>query len=109
MLTQKNLVLTRAEPNGMGGLQFLYRVGQYGIVAGSQPCEEIHQIHWEADVVKFISLKPLQFEVCHTTELADKTLKFRNDKAINEFLEKAFSYFGELALLEGMLPQAEQP
>jgi hypothetical protein len=52
---------------------------------------------------------PLKYEVCHTTELAAKTLKFYNDKALNEFLGKAFKYFEELDLLENMLPEKDKP
>ena len=45
------------------------------------------------------------FEICHTTELSDKTLKFYKDKSLNEFLQKAFQYFEELNSLEKMLPK----
>jgi len=34
--------------------------------------------------------------------LAEKTLIIHNDSSLNEFLEKAFSYFEELGILEGM-------
>ena len=103
MLTQKNLVLTRVEPSGNGGLQFIYRVHDYGLTACSPPKEDVAMIQWEVDVIKYIEGTALQFEVCHTTDLAKKTLKFRNDKTINEFIEKAFSYFEELNTLEKML------
>jgi hypothetical protein len=105
MFTQKNLILTRSNPCGQGGYQFLYRIGQYGVSLGSKPQEEIQQIHWEADVIRYTSETPLTYEVCHTTELASKTLKFLNDSTLNEFLEKAFEYFKELGSLEKMLPE----
>ena len=103
MLTNKNLVLTRVEPNGDGGLQFIYRVHNYGLTACSPPKEDVAMIQWQVDVIKFMDSKTLKFEVCHTTDLAKKTLTFRNDKAINEFLEKAFGYFEELNTLENMM------
>lgn len=93
MLTQDNLVLTRAEPSGNGGLQFLYRVGLYGVVCVSRPKEDVAHINWEADVVKFKNENTVQHDLCHTTDLANKTLRFRNDKAMNEFLQKAFDHF----------------
>lgn len=103
MLTKDNLVLHRAEPNGLGGLQFLYRVGDYGISAVSPPTESMTQILWEVEVIKYTDSKTLSYEICHTTELAEKTLIFRNDKSLNEFLLKAFSCLREISLLEGML------
>ncbi len=103
MLTQENQVLARIEPNGRGGTQFLYRVNDYGIAAVTSPQEDVSQIHWRVDVVKYHDNETLQYDLCHTTELADKTLTFRNDKSVNEFLEKAFNYFTELKNLENML------
>ena len=103
MLIEENLVLTRAEPNGDGGLQFVYRVHNYGLTACSPPKEDVAMIQWQVDVIKYLDDKTLKFEVCHTTDLADKTLTFRNDKTINEFIEKAFIYFEELNTLEKMM------
>ena len=103
MLTQENQVLTRIEPNGGGGTQFLYRVHDYGIVAVTSPQEDVSRIHWEVDVIKYRDAGTLKYDLCHTTELADKTLKFYNDKSLNEFLHKAFVYFKELQDLEIML------
>ena len=105
MLIQDNLFLTRSNPSGQGGTQFLYRIKNYGITALSTPQEEISMIHWEVEVVKFNSSKSSEHKVCHTTELANKTLKFYTDKSLNEFLQKAFQYFEELNTLEKMLPQ----
>lgn len=106
MLTKDNLVLTRSEPLGSGGTQFLYRVKNYGLIATSKPQEEISQIHWEVDVVKYKNEKLTHYEVCHTTELAGKTLVFHNDKSLNEFLLRSFIYFNELNLLDAMLPES---
>ena len=103
MLTEKNLALTRAEPSGDGGLQFVYRIRNYGLTACSPPKEDVAMIQWQVDVIKFLDDKTLRFEVCHTTDLANKTLTFRNDRTINEFLEKAFVYFEELNTLEKMM------
>ena len=105
MLIQDNLVLTRADPSGMGGTQLIYRVKNYGLSAVNRPQEEIAQIHWEVEVIKFKDDSISSFEACHTTELADKTLKFYTDKSLNEFIEKSFQYFEELGSLEKMLPQ----
>ena len=106
MLIQKNLLLIRSNPTGQGGTQLLYRLKSYGLVALNRPQEEISMIHWEVDIIKFTDdEESLDFEVCHTTEMADKTLKFYTDKSLNEFLEKAFQYFEELGSLEKMLPQ----
>ena len=103
MLIQDNLFLTRSNPSGNGGTQFLYRVKDYGLAALSGPQEEIAMIHWEIEVIKFTSPDTADYEVCHSTELADKTLKFYSDKSLNEFLQKAFQYFEELNSLEKML------
>ncbi len=103
MLTDKNLILTRAEPNGNGGVQFLYKVAGYGVSAINRPQEEISQLNWELEILKYADGESIKFEVCHNTDLADKTLVFYNDKSVNEFLEKAFSYFEELGSLENML------
>ena len=103
MLSQQNQVLSRIEPNGQGGTQFLYRLNQYGIAAVSSPQEDVALIHWQVDVIKYHNNDTLQYDLCHDTELADKTLTFRNDKSVNEFLEKAFEYFTELQDLENML------
>ena len=103
MLTEQNQVLSRIEPNGQGGTQFLYRVNQYGIAAVTTPQEDVSLIHWKVDVIKFSDKDTLQYEHCHSTELADKTLTFRNDKSVNEFLGKAFEYLTELQNLENML------
>ena len=108
MIIQDNLLLNRADPDGMGGVQFVYKVNDYGVTAISKPQEEISNIHWEVEVIKYLTEKPLKYEVCHTTELANKTLKFYNDKALNEFLGKAFKYFEELGLLEKMLPDNDK-
>ena len=105
MLIQDNLFLTRSNPSGNGGTQFLYRVKDYGLAALSGPQEEIAMIHWEIEVIKFTSPDTADYEVCHTTELADKTLKFYSDKSLNEFLQKAFQYFEELNSLDKMLPE----
>jgi hypothetical protein len=103
MLTQDNQVLTRIEPNGQGGTQFLYRVSGYGVAAVTSPQEDVAHIHWKVDVIKYHNKDNLQHDVCHTTELADKTLTLRNDKSVNEFLDKAFIYFAELQNLENLL------
>jgi len=103
MLIQENQVLARIEPHGQGGTQFLYRVNDYGIAAVTTPQEDVALIHWQVDVIKFHNNETLQYDLCHTTELAGKTLTFRNDKSVNEFLEKAFVYFTELKDLENML------
>ncbi len=103
MLTQKYLALTRAEPNGNGGLQFLYRINNYGISAISLPREEVSQIYWEVDVITYEDDKTFRYQLCKDTELADKTLVFRNDKSLNEFLEKAFIWFQEVNTLENMM------
>ena len=103
MLTSKNLALTRAEPNGNGGLEFLYRIDQYGISAISLPREEMADIHWEVSIIKYEDSKTFRYEVCNDTELADKTLIFQNDKSLNEFLEKAFGSLQEIKTLEKML------
>jgi len=105
MLIQDNLVLTRSDPSGMGGTQLIYRVKNYGLTAVNRPQEEISQIHWEVEVIKFKDDTISSFEACHTTELADKTLKFYTDKSLNEFIEKSFQYLEELGSLEKMLPQ----
>jgi hypothetical protein len=105
MLIQDNLFLTRSNPSGNGGTQFLFRVKDYGLAALSGPQEEIAMIHWEVEVIKFTSPDTADYEVCHSTELADKTLKFYSDKSLNEFLQKAFQYFEELNSLEKMLPE----
>jgi hypothetical protein len=105
MLIQDNLFLTRSNPSGNGGTQFLYRVKDYGLATLSGPQEEIAMIHWEVEVIKFTNLDTADYEVCHSTELADKTLKFYSDKSLNEFLQKAFQYFEELNSLEKMLPE----
>ncbi len=107
MMIQDNLLLSRAEPDGQGGVQFLYRIENYGISAISRPQEEISHIHWDVDVIKFDAGETMSFEVCHSTKLADKTLKLYNDTALNEFLEQAFVYFKELNSLEKMLPGAD--
>ena len=104
MLIQDNLLMTRSNPSGQGGLQLIYRVDDYGLTALSSPQEEISMIHWEIEVIKFKQTETVEFEVCHTTELADKTLKFYSDKSLNEFTQKAFQYFEELDSLEKMLP-----
>ena len=103
MLTQDNLVLTRAEPSGNGGTQFVYRIDDYGVTAVSPPMEEVAQIHWKVEIVKFRDKQTLSYEICHATELADKTLIFKNDKSLNEFLQKSFDYFKELTKLEGLM------
>jgi hypothetical protein len=103
MLIEQNQVLSRIEPNGQGGIQFLYRVNQYGIAAVTNPQEDVAHIHWAVDVIKYHNNDTLEYDLCHATELADKTLTFRNDKSVNEFLEKAFGYFTELQNLENML------
>jgi hypothetical protein len=105
MLIQDNLFLTRSNPTGNGGTQFLYRIKDYGLAALSGPQEEIAMIHWEVEVIKFTNPDTADFEVCHSTELADKILKFYSDKSLNEFLQKAFQYFEELSSLEKMLPE----
>jgi len=52
MIIQDNLILNRAEPDGLGGVQFLYKVNDYGVTAISKPQEEITHIHWEVDVIR---------------------------------------------------------
>ena len=91
MLIQDNLLLTRSNPSGQGGTQFLYRVKDYGLAALTGPQEEISMIHWEVEVIKFTTPETAGFEVCHSTELADKTLKFYTDKSLNEFYRRPFS------------------
>ena len=103
MLIQKNLHLSRSAPDGEGGQQFLYKVNQYGISAISRPQEEIASIHWDVDVIKYHETEAVEFDICHSTELTEKSLVFHNDASLNEFLQKAFSYFKELEVLEGMI------
>ena len=102
MLAQENLYLSRSAADGQGGQEFLYKVNQYGISAKSRPQEELSQIHWEVEVIKYQETAAIKFEIFHDTELAKKTLIFHNDSSLNEFLEKAFNYFKELGILESM-------
>ena len=102
MLVQENLYLSRSAADGQGGQEFLYKVNQYGISAKSRPQEELSQIHWEVEVIKYQETAAVKFVICHDTELAKKTLIFHNDSSLNEFLEKAFNYFKELGILESM-------
>ena len=102
MLIQENLYLSRSAADGHGGQEFLYKVNQNGISAKSRPQEELSQIHWEVEVIKYQETAAIKFEVCHDTELAKKPLIFHNDSSLNEFLEKAFNYFKELGMLESM-------
>ena len=103
MLVQENLYLSRSAADGKGGQEFLYKVNQYGISAKSRPQEELSQIHWEVEVIKYQETAAVKFVICHDTELAKKALIFHNDSSLNEFLEKAFNYFKELGILEGMV------
>ena len=103
MLIQENLHLSRSAPDGKGGQQLLYKVNQYGISAITRPQEELSQIHWDVEVIKYQETAAIKFDICHDTELAGKALIFHNDSSLNEFLEKAFSYFKELGMLEGMV------
>ena len=105
MLIQKNLHLSRNNPDGEGGHQFLYKVNQYGISAISRPQEELSLIHWDVEVIKYQDTAAIKFDICHSTELAEKALIFHNDSSLNEFLEKAFKYFNELGILEGMVKE----
>jgi len=102
MLVQENLYLSRSAADGQGGQEFLYKVNQYGISAKSRPQEELSQIHWEVEVIKYQETAAVKFVICHDTELAKKTLIFHNDSSLNEFLEKACNYFKELGILESM-------
>ena len=103
MPTENNLVLNRTQPSGQGGQQFLYKVNEYGLSAISPPTESITQVRWEVEVIKYKNSQTLDYEICHATELADKTLIFHNDKSLDQFLLKAFDYLKEISLLEGML------
>lgn len=107
MLIQENLILSRTEPDGNGGMQFLYKIHQYGVCATNRPQEDVSHIHWDVDIIKYHTGDAIKFDSCHSTELADKSLKFYSDKALNEFLEKAFVYFKELEVLENMLPEEQ--
>ena len=102
MLVQEYLYLSRSAADGHGGQEFLYKVNQYGVSAKSRPQEELSQIHWEVEVIKYQETAAVKFVICHDTELAKKTLIFHNDSSLNEFLEKAFNYFKELGILESM-------
>jgi hypothetical protein len=106
MITQDNLLLSRTEPDGQGGTQFIYRIESYGVSATTRPQEELSRIHWEVEVIKFKTGDTVIFDICHTTKLADKTLKLYNDSALNEFLDQAFTYLKELNSLENMLPES---
>ena len=108
MLIQDNLHLSRSAPDGEGGQQFLYKVNQYGISAISRPQEEIASIHWDVEVIRYHETQAVKFDVCHSTELAEKSLIFHNDSSLNEFLEKAFSYFKELGILESMVQKEKE-
>ena len=105
MLNQENLCLTRSAPDGEGGQEFLYKVNQYGVSAISRPQEEISQIRWDVDIIKYHETEAVEFDICHSTELAEKSLIFHNDSSLNEFLEKAFGYFKELGVLERMVQE----
>ena len=103
MLTQENLLLQRMAPDGNGGVQFLFKVNHYGVSAITRPQEDISLIHWEVDVIKYSGDEAVKFEPCHSTKLAEKSLRFNNDKSLNEFLATAFEYFNELGELENMV------
>ena len=108
MLIQENLHLSRSAPDGKGGQQLLYKVNQYGISAITRPQEELSQIHWDVEVIKYQETAAIKFDICHDTELAGKALIFHNDSSLNEFLEKAFSYFKELGILESMVQKEKE-
>ena len=47
MLIQDNLVLTRSDPSGMGGVQLIYRMKNYGLTAVNRLQEEISQLPFD--------------------------------------------------------------
>ncbi len=90
MITNKNLIEERTR---LGGIQRIYRVGDYGLSVVNSPILHSYRFAWETAVLKFNGEGINDFKLDYSTPLTNDIEVFFTDKETNEFLKKAFIYF----------------
>jgi len=92
MLTNEGLIKEREHPSGLGGVQRIYRFGDYGLSLINTPMAHAYPFAWEAGVLKF---KGDNWELTYDTELSDDVEIFSTEEEANEFILKAKEHFSK--------------
>ncbi len=92
MLTIDGLITERPHSLG-GGVQRLYRWGDYGLSVVNPAILHHYTFAWEAAVLKFKSQDLDSFELDYSTELTEDVEVFMSDEETNLFIERAKQLF----------------
>lgn len=92
MLTEKDLLLERPHPGGIGGVQRLYRYENgYGLSVVNSTMLHSYSFAWEIAVVENMLEDGEGFDLTYDTELTNDVEVFSDDAETNAFIEKAAS------------------
>lgn len=91
MLTDKYLLIEKPHPFPMvGGVQRIYRFPSgFGLSVVNGKMLHAYSFAWEVAVLKNVSADGKEFELTYDTPLTNDVEVFQDDKATNEFVEKA--------------------
>ena len=89
MITKAHMV--EEKPNAIGGVQRLYRVGNWGLSVIDSPMAHSFRYAWEAAVLKYDA--DGNWHLTYDTPLTQDVEVFFNDDEANEFLDRAFAWF----------------
>jgi hypothetical protein len=93
MITNDDLILERSNP--IGGIQRIYRYGQYGLSLVNAPILHSYPFAWEAAVLEFDSNEAdADWKLNYTTEMTSDVEVFQTDDETNSFIRRAKIYFG---------------
>ena len=98
MLTDEYLVEEHPHLSAfIGGVQRIYRVGNYGLSVVNGTSLHSYAFAWEIAVIKFKSKNSEDcFSLDYSTLLTNDVEVFSSDEETNEFLKKAFIYFRKI-------------
>lgn len=95
MLTNENLLIERAHPGGLGGVQRIYKFKNgNGLSVVNSPMLHVYPFAWEAAVITGVDDEGDFEGLTYNTELTDGVEVFSDDNEANEFIKKAENLFG---------------
>ena len=92
-LTDNNLTSEKPHPSGIGGIQRLYRIGNYGLSCVNSKILHTYLFAWEIAILKYKNKVSDDFELVYDTELTEDVEVFTSDDKTNDFIKRAFILF----------------
>ncbi len=97
MLTDDCLII---EKNHIGGVQRIYKFGNYGLSLINSPKVHLYSFAWEAAILSGVKSDGTFEGIDYSTPLSQDVEIFDSDEEANEFIMKAKEYFTKMDIKE---------